>query len=444
MKAFAKQTVLLVVLIVFAIGWVFLMNLDFSKQGGAMGPDGSQATVTYIDESDFPRITVYLSAVDGSAQPLIGLVEEAFALTEDGIPVEIETFIGAGFQPVTAILLIDHSGSMDRGGKMQGAQEAAKAFLANLQDGRDRIGVTAFNHRESLLYDLNLISATDRAALNTRIGQLDADGGTAYHDAVYSAVSKLESQSGRKVVIALTDGIDENSRRSLNSTIKLAQEGKVPVYTIGLGQDVKESVLEKMAQQTGGRYYFSPEASQLAALYEDLAHALQSEYSLTYTSPTPRQDGTRRDVAVTVEHPGATVSTVGDYTVGGILAPTINWPLFAVLLLGLLFLLLMPGLVGGLVRRPQPVPAPATPVTPAPSRPPQARQVSIPAVEPVIAQTRKCPHCGHALRAEAKFCSGCGRTLATAPAPASPTTCPHCGHSLRSGAKFCSGCGQPL
>ncbi|MFB0537509.1 MAG: VWA domain-containing protein [Anaerolineae bacterium] len=438
MKAFAKRTALLVVLVAFAIAWVAVMSLDFSRKGGSVGADGSQATVTYVSESEFPRITVYLSVVDGSAQPLIGLSREAFALTEDGIPVDIEGFIGAGFQPVTAILLIDHSGSMDDYGKMQGAREAAKAFLANLQDERDRIGVTAFDHQESELYALSPISGADRAALNAKVDRLDAEGGTAYYDAVYNAVLQLQNQPGRKVVIALTDGIDEDSHRSLNSAIKFAQESKVPIYTIGLGRDVYEGVLEKMAQETGGWYYFSPEASQLAALYEDLAHALQSEYSLIYTSPTPRLDGTRRDVVVTVEHPGATVSAAGDYTVGGILAPTINFPLFAVLLLCLLFLLLVPGLVGGLVRRLQPSPAPAVSVAPAPAQPPQVVQ------KPMVVQKRQCPHCGHALRAEAKFCSGCGRTLAPAPAPTAQTTCPRCGRSLRPGAKFCSGCGQPL
>ena len=110
-------------------------------------------------------------------------------------------------------------------------------------------------------------------------------------NAVYNALEDLQSQSGRKVVIAMTDGKDNQSRHSLRSTIKFAQENKVPVYTIGLGRDVLESQLRTMANETGGQYYFSPDAGQLASLYQDLAQTLQNEYSLTYTSPTPRRDG---------------------------------------------------------------------------------------------------------------------------------------------------------
>jgi uncharacterized protein YegL len=355
--------------------------------------------------------------------------------------VDIIAFVGAGEQTVTAILVLDRSGSMERENKMAGAREAALTFVEMMRTDKDQVGLITFDERVETSQPLT----SDKAALEVAIQGVAPHGDTAYYDAVYEAIGQLTTTTGRRVVIALTDGKDNSSRRSRETTIQYAIDNHIPLYTIGLGQrEIDKQGLREMAERTGGEFHQAPSASELAALYGRLGLELRNEYVLGYTSPTARLDGTRRDVVVTVEHPGATVSTVGDYTVGGILAPTINWPLFAVLLLGLLFLLLMPGLVGGLVRRPQPVPAPATPVTPAPSRPPQARQVSIPAVEPVIAQTRKCPHCGHALRAEAKFCSGCGRTLATAPAPASPTTCPHCGHSLRPEAKFCSSCGQPL
>lgn len=415
MKAFAKRTALLVVLVAFAIAWVSVMSLDFSRKGGSVGADGSQAKLTWIDSaSRFPEIDLHVLVLDGADEPIKNLSSAAFEVTEDDIPVDIIAFAGAGEQTVTAILVLDRSGSMERENKMAGAREAALTFVEMMRVDKDQVGLITFDERVETSQQLT----SDKAALEVAIQGVVPHGDTAYYDAVYEAINQLTTATGRRVVIALTDGKDNSSRRSRETTIQYAVDNHIPLYTIGLGRrEIDKRGLREMAERTGGEFHQAPSASELAALYGRMGLELRNEYVLGYTSPTAKLDGTRRDVMVTVEHPGATVSTVGDYTVGGILAPTINWPLFAFLLLGLLLLLLMPGLVGGLVRRRQPV------------------------LVPEAAQTRQCPHCGRMLRAEAKFCSGCGRTLT--PAPASPTTCPRCGHSLRPGAKFCSGCGQP-
>lgn len=431
MKAFAKRAVWLVILATCAVGWVFLMSLELSRLGSRQGGDGSRASVAYVDESEFPRVTAYLSVVDGSGQPMADLGQEAFALTEDGIPVEIEDFIGAGRQPVVAILVIDRSGSMSASGKMEGAQAAAHAFLDQLQPGRDKLGVIAFNEALTTLGALTLISEADRQSLKSAISRLGPDGDTAFYDAVYDATIDLGPQPGRKVIIAMTDGKDNRSQHSLKNTIEFARENKVPLYTIGLGWDVQENRLEKMASQTGGRYYFSPDASQLAALYRDLAQALQNEYALTYTSPTPRRDGTRRDVAAAVKHPGAVLSATGDYNPGGVLSVTLNLPLLiglGILLLGLLFLPCTVSLVQGMRKQAEPYPQPA------PIYEPGAAQGAPPGGAPP-----------QAFPAPPTYLSPSPAPPSRVPSPPGQVlpTCVRCGASLRPQARFCPKCGQP-
>ncbi len=417
MKAFAKRTVLLLFLIIFAICWVTLMSLELSGTGSAEGADGSRATVTYVDESEFPQVTVYLSVVDGAAQPIISLGHEAFALTEDSIPVNIENFIGAGNQPIVAILVIDHSGSMDHDDKMAGARRAAHTFLDQLKIGQDRVGVIAFDDDLTTLSPLKLISETDQQRLKSKISGLEPRGGTAFYDAVHKAVEDLQAQRGRRVVIALTDGMDTGSYWWLNNVIDWAEQHKTPVYTIGLGRDVEESELEKMAGRTGGKYYFSPDADQLAALYKDLANALQNEYSLTYTSPTPRRDGARREIDAVVTHPGAALSAAGEYNPGGVLSVTLNLPLFVGLAMMLGSLLFVPGGLKLLTRyRPERVtptpsplhqPPPQPPVyTPPPQRPDSLHPPPTP--QPGQASST-CTHCGSPIRPQARFCPKCGR-----------------------------------
>ncbi len=336
----SKRALLLTVLFVFAIGWVGLMSVDLSGRGSTVGADGSGAEVRWIDKGNLRRITLYLSVFDGAGQTLFGLERGNFRVREDGIPVRIDDFVGAGYQPITAILAIDRSRSMGFT-KMAGAKEAALAFVQNLQDERDRVGIIAFNHQEETIFPLKFISVSDRPTLKDRIQYLYARGGTAYYDTIYHAVQELGAVSGRRVVIALTDGIDEHSRRRLSSVIKYAQDNEVPLFTIGLGRDVEEWVLKKMAEQTGGEYHFAPSADELADLYRSIAERLKNEYALTYESPTPQLDGTKRHVVVTVEHPGATISAAQDYSVAGVLAPSINPLLFSGLLA---FLLITSGL----------------------------------------------------------------------------------------------------
>ncbi len=429
-----KRLALLLLLFACAVGWAGLMSVDFLRSRATPASDGSAATVTYFDydQSDFAGVTVYLSIMDGSGQPVSGLAESDFAIVEDDVRVNVTGFIGGGAQPVTAVMLIDHSGSMETGDKMKEAINAALAFLDHLQDGRDRLTVVAFDDETDVLGSLRLMDSAVRADLEGRISRLTADGGTAYYDAIHEAVDALGGASGRKVVLALTDGIDEHSNRSKSSVTDYAQDHNVVLYTIGLGTDVEQLVLEQMAQETGGQYYEEPSGSELADLYAALARSLQDEYSLTYTSPTPHLDGTTRQVEVTAQLPAGAVTAVGSYAVGGALTPSLNlWPCLGAL--PLLVLLALPSLYDRVRGRGQL----AEPVHPH-SHTPTPSAAPTPSHTPTV-----CPNCGAPLRAGARFCRACGQPATVEPQPAE-AACAHCGAPLRPGARFCRACGQPV
>ncbi|MEA3341825.1 MAG: VWA domain-containing protein, partial [Chloroflexota bacterium] len=436
-----KRLGLLLLLFGCAAGWAGLMSVDFVRRRATPAADGSSAAITYFDydQSDFADVTVYLSVLDPNGEPVLGLIESDFTITEDDVRVNVSDFIGGGAQPVTAVMLIDHSGSM-QDAKMKDAIAAALAFLDHLQNGRDRLGVVAFDNDTTMLGTLRLMDSSIRADLEGRISDLTADGGTAYYDAIYEAVGMLGGVSGRKVVLALTDGIDEHSNRARSSVVDYALDHNVALYTIGLGADVEQWVLEQMAQETGGQYYEEPSGSELADLYAALARSLQDEYSLTYTSPTPRLDGSTRQVEATARLPAGSVTAVGSYAVGGTLTPSLNlWPCLGIL--PLLLLLALPGLYarvrgrGGLAEV-EPTPVPPPPVAP----PPPA---SAPTAPPQPAPAAACSHCGASLRAGARFCRACGQAVTAARQPET-VACAYCGAPLRDGARFCRSCGQPV
>jgi VWFA-related protein len=446
-----KRVILLVLLFVLAVACACVMSIDFWRQRSTAAPDGVTAEVAYVDRAEFPKVTVYLSVLDGSEKPVSGLVESDFSIAEDGDARDITGFIGSGGQPVTAVMLIDRSGSMTDGAKMEGAIAAAQAFLDKLEDGRDSLGVIAFDDSFIVVGDLRTMEPDVREELHSQISILVPEGGTAYYDAIYRATGMLKDVPGRKVVLALTDGIDNRSARTnLSKMIEYVRDSNVVIYTIGLGADVEGSTLERIARETGGRYYEQPSGSQLAQLYADIAYDLQSEYSLTYGSPTPQLDGTTRQVAVAVGVPAGTALAVGSYAVGGTLAPSLNaWSCGGGFLLMLLLigLLVAPGLYDRARRRgrvAQPEAEPEAEVRPEP--PP-------PATPPPAAET--CPACGETLRPGARFCKACGTPQAawgtpqaawgTPRAPCGApqaTTCAHCGKALRPGALYCANCGH--
>jgi Ca-activated chloride channel family protein len=101
---------------------------------------------------------------------------------------------------------------------------------------------------------------------NHAVEQLDGAGGTAFFDAVSHAMNVLEMQGapGRvNIIIALTDGVDQDSLRSASDVISELQGASVPVVLFALaygedgasGTDYDLAVLEQLAEATDGVAY---------------------------------------------------------------------------------------------------------------------------------------------------------------------------------------------
>ena len=131
------------------------------------------AHVTQVDSSQYPDVTIYVGVTDAGGQPIAGLTERDFAIAEDGQPVEISAFVGGGASPVTTMLVIDRSGSMEESDKIAGAREAASAFVEQMRPG-DRTGLIAFNSQSRTVQDFT----ASRNDLAEAIGRIRPDGGT--------------------------------------------------------------------------------------------------------------------------------------------------------------------------------------------------------------------------------------------------------------------------
>lgn len=356
MKRAALRTTLLAGLALFAVAWTVLMGIGVSGVSPTAGADarsdastfGAGAHIMYVDESDFPNVTVYLAVNDAASQPILGVQQAEFTLREDGEVVDIVNFVGAGGGATSTVLVIDQSGSMRNEDKMGGAIRAAQSYLDLLNAGRDRLGILVFSDWSLTLAPLDTVTDSGRMLLRGLLGALSPLAGTEFYAATGEGIKLLEGSSGRRVVLALTDGMDNSGQTRLEGTIRAAVAANVPIYVVGLGSDVDRDGLQRLATATNGQAYFSPDAAELEQLYASIASNLRNEYALTYRSLTPNLDGTRRDLSVDIGAAAGNIRASGGYAVGGILASTLNLalfvPTFVILLAALVGLLFAPGL----------------------------------------------------------------------------------------------------
>jgi VWFA-related protein len=247
-----------------------------------------QLHIDSIDVSSYPDIQMIVRVTDGNDY-VRGMQIGDFTVFEDGFVQPIT----AGYcqdtltrGPVSVLLLIDVSRSM--GGWPWGnnaivpARRAAKSFVDRMSD-EDELALVSFSTQ--VYY--NQPWTNDRELVKQRIDQLNVVLGTALWDAVYLSSDLIAPRTKKRVMILLADGQDGASGRNANEAIQRAIQADCVVYTIGLGNDVDEQNMTRLASETGGRYYHAPEADDLDEIYLEIIQQLETTgvCYLEYRSP---------------------------------------------------------------------------------------------------------------------------------------------------------------
>jgi Ca-activated chloride channel family protein len=172
------------------------------------------------------------------------------------------------------VLVFDKSGSM-KGRPLDEAKRGAKAFLGTLE-ARDEVTLVFFDRTVYPPYGPVEIGKS-KAALESRIDGISADGGTALYDATIAAYSVLEARhksASRQIraVVVMTDGADTHSRRKLDATVKAlhSEDGGVAVYTIGYGDEPNQAALEAIARAGSGSFS-KGNVDTIIQIFRDLA-----------------------------------------------------------------------------------------------------------------------------------------------------------------------------
>jgi VWFA-related protein len=317
-----------------------------AETAGEAGAGDVRVNVTAASEQAFPRISVQFEVKRPDGSFLLDAGRDDFGVTEEGREVDVVEFrapLTTEAIPTTVVLVVDHSLSMEEEDRIGGLKRAVRSFLEKLPEG-SRIALIAFGSEVDRLSSFT----TDRGQIKTAVDALEPAGATRFYDAVAAALELLDHETGRRAVLALTDGEDTFSQSAnLESVIAGASRIGLPVYTLGLGseEEIESADLRRLAVSTRGQYYPARNADQLRAIYEQLAERLSSSYSLIYQSDRKVPDGTLRPVRISYRGSKKSAGETAVF-IPGMVVPSGGWsPLFLSMLGALTVLIFLPGLL---------------------------------------------------------------------------------------------------
>lgn len=257
------------------------------------------------------RASLELTMTDRERQ-FVEVAAEDLIVVENGLEQPIESF-QESVSPVSIVLALDSSGSMRRSADV--VKEAARQFVKALGPD-DKLALALFADRPEFAHELAMV----REPTLESIDRYQALGGTALYDTIADALLRLRQADGRRVLVVMTDGRDEDnsgtgpgSTRTYGELEPLVRESGAALFTIGLGVNVDQDQLTHLAEISGGEALFPAGSDDLESAYRRIIENLRRRWVLTYTSTNRTRDGEWRKVDIRVRRPELHVQSVGGY-----------------------------------------------------------------------------------------------------------------------------------
>lgn len=202
--------------------------------------------------------------------------EDSFALggyrdtvLETVLPVDMQLRSMNELPSMAMVMVIDRSGSMtDKAGalgvsNLDVAIRAATVAVDNLQD-TDYVGILTFDDKYE--WQVELRQADDKAAIKEEIKKISDGGGTTIKPSLREAAAVLsKSDVSVKHVVLLTDGMGETS--DFNDVIGDYTDNEITLSTVAVGNGSDKVLLKRLADNCGGRYYYSDESSDIPRIF---------------------------------------------------------------------------------------------------------------------------------------------------------------------------------
>lgn len=202
--------------------------------------------------------------------------EDSFALggyrdtvIETVLPVDMELRNMNEAPSMAMVMVVDHSGSMtgemtgQGGSNLDVAIKAVNVAVDNLRD-KDQVGVLTFDDDYS--WQVEITTADARQSIKESVKKIEAGGGTTIKPALFEAYDKIaKSNAAVKHVVLLTDGMGETTY--YQDVINDFMNSGITLSTVAVGEGSDRQLLKNLAEECGGRYYYSDLASDIPKIF---------------------------------------------------------------------------------------------------------------------------------------------------------------------------------
>lgn len=250
-------------------------------------------------------VNILASVVDANGQPVLGLGQSAFQLSEEGVPQTIARFEAQTDRPVDLALMVDASASTYKDLKFE--TEAAAHFIAQVVRPTDTLSVFEITEDVTQLSDFS----SDVPKLQQAARKIAPGAGTSLYDAIVlgsHALRKLPA-GRRRAIVMVTDAGETTSIFKFEDARRAAISSETQLYAVVIRPVKNESgrntagehALITVMNSTGGAMFTLDDLNQLDAMFGRINDELRTQYLLGYyPHPTP-PPGSDRHVHVTVE-----------------------------------------------------------------------------------------------------------------------------------------------
>jgi Ca-activated chloride channel homolog len=252
-------------------------------------------------------VSIYATVSDGDGRLVPDLVKEDFTVLDNGASREI-TLFSSEIQPITVVIMLDMSGSMFS--RFIRLRSSTLSFVDALLP-QDRAQIGSFGEEIAISPHLTGDKQILRRVLRNELWPM---GGTPIWNALDAAMTALASESGRRVVLTITDGQNlcnlPHCLKPGDVERRAVREG-FTLYAIGMDGTGLDGEIMEMAEETGGGHFALPVGADLTATFARVADELRRQYVLGFTPAD--LDGKLHSIEVRVNRPGMKVKSRRNY-----------------------------------------------------------------------------------------------------------------------------------
>jgi Ca-activated chloride channel family protein len=234
-------------------------------------------------------VTAYVSVTEQGGYAVTDLTIDDFAVTETGEvpgPPSSALYVTDTNFTLSAALVLDFSTSVIGVPKKESDMKEAAIGFINRMGLSDEAEIVKFGGPSfAVVQDWTSNKTLLTSAINA---DWNFGTGTRIYDAIMLAVDETAARmKARKAVIVISDGFSHNDVYSLDNVVANAISKNIPIFPVGLGDNVDVVSLTAMADNTGGQFFLASTSANLETIYQQLANVLLShQYVLTYSSVT--------------------------------------------------------------------------------------------------------------------------------------------------------------